>query len=378
VTAFARAFVMTGGEAPGWFQAMLAEIHEGLRFLGIDATLVQPEAAEATFSAPIEAPFFVVDGNHGVYFPTPTPKFSFMVDHPCWHAEELARGFPEVERLGWVDASHVPAAQALGLRYRSSFVAHAGPDPVAAPLPMHERDIDVFVAGTLRERTDRARWREEHSTAPEVLAHLIFDTAERMERSLEPVLPIFLRVCAAHGVNVGEAFSRPAFCAIISDILALAEGNRRYDLLTSLPRDLRVVVAGRQLPASLRDRPNLDFCSHVASFDEIRRHMGRSKIVVNAHAKYPSGSHERIWYAMAENALVLTDQSTFVGRDFADGDSIRYLPLGPISAEHLADLRGLCADHAALQARVDRAREIYRHRHTWKQRSRLILEAMQA
>jgi len=354
----------------------MAEIHAGLRGNGIDASLVPAEKFSEVFSAPIQGPYFVVDGNHGAYFPAPVPKFSFMMDHPCWKPEYLDRGHPTVERLGWVDASHPAAAAAIGLKYRSSFCPHAGPDPAASPLPMQERDIDVLFAGGLRESSNRARWIAEHPGAAPVLADLIFDTAEAVEQSLDPVVPLFMQVCAQHGVDIAQSFSRPAFCAIISDILAMAEGNRRNRVLAALPAGFRIAVAVGTLPAELRDRGDITHLGYIGDFAAIRRLMGRAKIVLNTTGKFPQGSHERIWYAMAEHAAVVTDQSRFMEQDFVDGDTIRYLPLGPVTPEHLADLRDLCADTARLQAQADAAREIYRAKHTWKERAQLILAAM--
>lgn len=367
---------MIGEASAGWFKAQMAEVRAGLQSNGLDAILVPAERFSETFSAPISGPCFVVDGNHRAYLPMPLAKFSFMMDHPCWKPEYLEHGHPEIERLGWVDASHPAAAAAIGLKYRSSFCPHAGPDPTSAPAAMRERDIDVLFLGGLRESVDRARWRAEHPAAAPVLAELIFDTAEAVEASLEPLVPIFMRVCKEHGIDVAQAFSRPAFCAIVSDILAIMEGNRRTRVLAALPTGLRIAVATGTLPTELRDRRDILHLGYIEDFSEIRRLIGRAKIVLNVTGKFPQGSHERIWYAMAENAAVLTDQSRFMARDFADGETIRYLPLGAVMPEHLADLLALCADTARLQAQADAARDIYRAKHTWKERARLIIAAV--
>jgi hypothetical protein len=95
--------------------------------------------------------------------------------------------------------------------------------------------------------------------------------------------------------------------------------------------------------------------------------MGRSRIVLNSTNKFPRGSHERIWYAMAAGAVVLTDPSSFLARDFAHARDILFLPRGDLS-DVAAETAELARDGARLTAIAAAAREVYAAGHTWRHR----------
>jgi hypothetical protein len=322
-----QALVIRREPSAGWAKAMMREIHEALLFNGIESVLFDidaPGAAEV-IAAMARRPFYVVDCNHRPAINARVPRFSVMVDHPCMRLSDLALAKPGLEVLGWVDESHLAAAAALGIPLPSHFLPHAGPDPVDAPSRMTRRDIDIFFAGGLAEPVGRAEWRVAHPEAPPIVCDLIFDTVELIRRELEPALPAFLSVCRHHGVDAAGIFSRDDFCVLITEIIDIAEMNCRHDILTALP-EVRVVVASSYLPKALRDRAQLRWLGQVDDFAEIRRLMGRSKVVLNTTSKFPAGSHERIWFAMAEGAVALTDPSSFLAGDFTEGREILYLP----------------------------------------------------
>jgi hypothetical protein len=100
--------------------------------------------------------------------------------------------------------------------------------------------------------------------------------------------------------------------------------------------------------------------------------MGRAKIVLDTTCKFPRGSHERIWYGMAEGAALLADHSHFVARDFRDGHEILCLPRKPIGRGELDHLRGLIEEPRRLQRIAEAAAPIYAAKHRWKERARLI------
>lgn len=373
---YRRVFVMTGDDAAGVVKAMAAEIHAGFCAIGINSTLLRAEAFHEAFARPIGERYVMVSFNNRLKLPS-VRKFGVMVDHPCTRYADLVEGEPATTTLGWVDLSHLPAAAALAPAYKSIFLPHAGPDPVPEPLPAAERPIDLFFSGMLAPSWDRATWRALNPAAPPALVELIFQTAERLAETLEPVLPLFTSVCAEHGIDPRRSFKPEVYCWIVTKLHELAELWRRNAVLEALP-DIAITIAANHLPASLRDRKNLRYLGHVDDFAEIRRLMGQAKLVLNTTNKFPSGSHERIWYGMAEGAALLTDSSSYLDGEFRHLDSMLFLPQRPIVAGDLAYLADLLHDHSRLDAITDRAAALYRDNHTWTQRVRIIDEAVNA
>jgi hypothetical protein len=373
---YRRAFVMTGDDAAGWAKAMAREIHEGLCAIGIASTLLRAEAFADSFASPIGERYAMIDLNNKLQLPG-VRKFSVMVDHPCTRIDDLIAGDPRQTTLGWVDLSHLPAAAALSVPYRSTFLPHAGPDPVAAPLAMRDRPIDIFFSGMLTDPWTRESWAARHPAVPPLLVDIVFETAERLAATLEPVLPIFIGVCADRGIDPQHAFSREVFCWLVTKIHEIAELNRRHEVLERLP-DLQVTIAANLLPARLKDRPNTRYLGYIDDFDKIRQLMAQSKIVLNTTSKFPSGSHERIWYGMAEGAVLLTDRSSYLDGQFEHDSEILYLPPGRIAPGDLDYLGDLAGDCTRLDEIAGRSALLYREHHTWKQRATIIDEAINA
>jgi len=372
---YRRAFVMTGDDAAGWAQAMSAEIHRGLQQIGIVATLLRPEEFRDAFAKPIGERYVMIDLNHKLRVPPGVRTFSVMVDHPCDRIGDLAEDHPPSSILGWVDRSHLPAAATLRLPYRSLFLPHAGPTPSECTLPSTKRPVDVFFAGILGERWERGEWAAAHAWVPPLIVDIIFDAVDRLAFKIDPVLPIFIEVCRGRGIDPQQAFTRDVLCAIVANICKIAEVNRRVAVLAALP-DIEIAVASNYLPVSLRGRRNVRYLGYIQNFDEIRREMGRAKIVLNATSKFPAGSHERIWYGIAEGAVLLTDPSTYLDEQFEQGREMLYLPPGDIRSGDLDYLADLVRDRHRLDDIANRAAAIYRRDHTWTRRAAWIDEAI--
>lgn len=370
MTPHQRAIVIVGTGAASVIWAIENDIHAALRHIGVEARILGAAEVGAALADLDPAVDFIVDCNHRNFLPA-FRKFSFMGDHPCTRLKDLDGRCGGREVLGWVDATHVAAMTALGLPHASSFVPDAGPDPRPDPVPIDERDIDILFCGTLAEPVDRAGWIAGHPSWPETLSHIVFDAAEAVATTTKPAIDLFLAACAAHGVAVGESFSRDAFCMLVTQVLQLAEMNRRVEVLAALPK-ARITVISSHLPAVLRDRPDVTFLGYVNDYDRIRGLMGRSRIVLDTTCKFPAGSHERIWYGMAEGAVLLTDRSSFVAGDFRDREEILFLPKQRLEPGALDHLSGFLDRPAALQRIADAAAPRYAAAHTWKHRIELV------
>ena len=189
------------------------------------------------------------------------------------------------------------------------------------------------------------------------------------------MLPIFIAICAEHGLDPQRSFAPDVFCWIITKIHEIAELNRRNAVLERLP-DIAITIVSNHLPASLAGRKNLRYLGHIDDFAEVRRLMGSAKLVLNTTSKFPSGSHERIWFGMAEGAAILTDRSSYLDGQFEHLADLLFLPQGPVAVGDLAYLAYLLRDGPRLDAITDRAAALYRDNHTWKQRVALIDEAV--
>ena len=102
--------------------------------------------------------------------------------------------------------------------------------------------------------------------------------------------------------------------------------------------------------------------------------MNDSKIVLNTMTWFKAGAHDRIFNGMLAGAAVVTDDSTYLRREFTDGkelvmfsrNEIRTLP------ERVFDLFG---HMQSTQKMADCGYQAAKVHHTWKSRAAWIREA---
>jgi hypothetical protein len=376
---YPRAFIITKEPSAGWAKAQMSDIINALRFIGVDAARLNFDDVSGTLSQLDEDSYFIVDMNSRVDVAATNGsvrRFSLMVDHPCQLLTAASNFDPRSVTLGWVDQSHVECLAAFGIQTHSVFLPHAGPDVVEKEVAVRDRDIDVLFAGALGEPIDRSTWLEEHPGTPQELADIIFDAAAVLEATLDPALTVFAAICAQHGIKINEAFSREVLCATIVEIIRVAETNRRNAVLNALP-NVKICVVSAYMPLKLRDRANIRHVDYIDDFSTIRRLMARSKIILNTTCKFSRGSHERIWYGMAEGAAVLTDASIFMQTSFGHDQSIFYLPQQKMAQDDLAYLRAFIEIPGRLGEIAHCGCDLYTRHHTWKQRISILNDAIQ-
>ena len=118
--------------------------------------------------------------------------------------------------------------------------------------------------------------------------------------------------------------------------------------------------------------PYLDYRGKVLA-PEILPSMNDAKIVLNTMTWFKAGAHDRIFNGMLAKAVVVTDDSTYLRREFTDGRELvmfRRQELGTLP-ERVFDLFG----------HLERAQEIAecgyaaaRDGHTWKSRAEYLKE----
>jgi len=325
---------------------------------------------------PANRRFLLIDGNCRANKWVTDPRavrFSFMVDHPAYRTNEFV-GTSVGTIMGFVDESHLAAADLLKLPFPRLFFPHAGPPPADAVLPMAERSIDVLVCGNFGQALSDAEWRAAHPDVSEELAEPLLGAADHLATSLTTCLDAWIEACALCDFDTAR-ISPIELCRVLVAIETLAQARRRRDVLLGLANHVAVHVIAGELPTYLRGHPNVVELG-AFTFSDVRRAFALTKVVINTVAKFAHGSHERIWYAMAAGCVVATDESEFMSRYFSDGANFLILPWGTDQAQFRRHLAGLLRQPEELDAMRVAARPIYERNHTWYQRVTPLVELM--
>lgn len=103
--------------------------------------------------------------------------------------------------------------------------------------------------------------------------------------------------------------------------------------------------------------------------------MSQAKIALNTMPWFKDGAHDRIFTAMLQGAVSLTDDSKYLRENFQDWDTLVYYDLHTL--EQLPELVcSLLRDPERMYAISRRAKETAEQSHTWKQRAQVLRKWM--
>src|SRR5579863_7478148 len=243
----------------GWVKRLLADMSVALAAHGVAVTTILEEADAdrhlANFMAALPAHryFLLIDGmcraNKFITDPRAI-RFSFIVDHPAYLMKDF-EGTRVGNLMGFIDESHLAAADRLGVPFPKFFFPHAGPPPEQAIIPLADRPIDVLVCCRFTEPLTDAEWRAEHPDVPAVVADAVLEAAERLATSLTTSLSAWDEACTRQGFDAGARLPPTELARVVVSIEHLATARRRRDVLSGLSDHVPMHLASPAVPSYL-------------------------------------------------------------------------------------------------------------------------------
>jgi hypothetical protein len=234
------------------------------------------------------------------------PCIAWLVDHPIYHLWRLSRA----TRLlvpACIDESHARFLGEWGLSSWSRELHHFALGDPERERPV-DRDIDVlFPASVLDPEALRSEW----STLAEPLRRLIEEsTAECLVQADADLVQIIARLCPEVGISdpasIGAAVG---YVFVRADQYVRAQ--RRAEMLDALA-DAGIVVdqighGGLAQPAALRRHR----VHGVVPASSLPAWFRRARTIVHAGLNFPAGSHERVFTAQRQGAVVMTEANRY-------------------------------------------------------------------
>jgi len=293
--------------------------------------------------------------------------FTFLTDNPSYYPSRFAR-WPRNCLVGTVDRSFSGAAGYLLFnKPRYVFFPHGGPPDRRDTHPLVERDIDFLFIGNVAE-----------THKPKQHADAIFpDEPQRRDlflRSLEQLdqRRAFLEHTLLVARETPKRFQRKDIPLVANALEAYVNARQRARALALL-EGLPVTVVGRISHPTLGSQASFDTLGFVP-FDDCQKLLERSKVLVNVRPGFPTGGHERIFYALAHGCGVCTSRSELLEPDRQSHGHLEF------HADDLSDLRETVLD---LRDRVSSSGanplamfDHYEKHHTWSRRLRPVMEAL--
>lgn len=296
------------------------------------------------------------------------PCYNIIVDHPMYYYETLDDA-PACGIVACADRYHEDYIRRFYPTVRRTiFLPTAGEclKPYHDLKPFRERSIDVLFIGGYKYDTDAPH--DEFSVA--LSEYLIQHSTETFEAALEHCLR--KRHGALSNHELKESMKQYRFTDL--NISALF----RLEILRTLVHaGITVTVYGNRFEETdLCQYPNFHYQGRCSTEEGIRL-MEDSKIVLNQLAWFKAGASERIFEAMLQGAVALTDDSLYLREHFTDREDIMFYSLTNLHA--LPDLVRSVLSNDSLAEQIRRnAYEKACQQHTWLQRASALVDDLNA
>lgn len=298
---------------------------------------------------------------------------TYLMDHPLIHYQRLQTAYPYVFLLS-PDRLHTAYTDCyLKNIWGTAFLPHAGCQNQGV-LPYQQRNIDLSFMGSYIPLN---QIRQQFQSYPREMCLLMETAADILVREPERTLEEAVDICfEKYEVELREED--------VPDVLAEFRVVDRYIrsyyrdavIRTLVEAGIRVDVYGDGWERFQTDAKEY-LCIHPAvSYQESLDIISHSKISLNIMPWFKDGSHDRVFTAMLNGAICLTDTSAYLEEQLREREHVyfyslkglRYLP---------AKVRDIL-DHPEQSAKIAAAgRELALQRHTWGNRAAEVMEYLE-
>ncbi len=302
------------------------------------------------------------------------PYINILMDHPFHYEKPLGRA-PETSIVLCTDRNHVKYIR----RYfknicQTDFLPHAGVELGSKHKPLAERGIDVLYAGALPIYTV-AKMIPDLTSIPEVdgqemAQEVLAELVHHPDRTTEDVIEEYLK---SKRNDISEKRVQEIIVQMRFIDSYATSFLREQSVRILVESGIRVTAYGTGWDqCEWSDNPYLDYRGKVLA-PEILPLMNDSKIVLNTMTWFKAGAHDRIFNGMLAGAAVVTDDSTYLRREFTDGKELVMFSRKELATlpERVCDLFGHVQD---AQQIADCGYRAAKEQHTWKSRAEYIEE----
>ncbi len=298
------------------------------------------------------------------------PFIAYMVDHPLYMADRINSKLNNFHTL-LIDENHVDYVKKYYPNVTSvGMLPHGGIGVEESQIvPYAERKIDVIFSGSYENPDDILT---EVKNLPQVAQVIVMNIIEQMINdhsiTVEKGLDNFLK-------NGNISLTDNEYKSYM-ELTAYADRYvralyRNLVVMALVKNGIRIYVFG-----SGWNKFKCDEAGHIiagGSIDPARctELMAHSKIVLNVMPWVKNGSHERVFNAMMNGAVCLTDPSEYLEKEFTDDENIAFYSISDLTGLVKRVKHLLNNDEEAEKIAMN-GYKIAREKHTWKCRAKEI------
>ncbi|WP_425404244.1 glycosyltransferase [Hwanghaeella sp.] len=304
---------------------------------------------------------------HSLPFSAERNKLIYLSDAP-FGSFTLLRAMPEGSYVGYSDRRFLEFHQDSGLPIRPVFLPHGGPVTVDRGKDPGDRALPVAFIGKVENPEPSGQFDHAALGGDPALLALFRQAADLSRDSGEEIYRAYRSTCLGRGENPMAVLPREAMCEVLWAMQHWVEAHRRLEVLRGFAdRPIDIFGPVDQAIPGVTDRGHR-FHGPIQGKQALQV-LQETRILLNPVFVLAGGGHERIWFALANGCLPLTDPSRFVEESFTDGESLLFIDYAdPSGSAEKAWAMAQAPDR--IREMLDRAVPIYEAGHTWISRLR--------
>lgn len=295
--------------------------------------------------------------------------YDFIVDHPMYYHPALI--FP-IRRLTFlcVDLNHQKFIQRFYPKVRSIFFPHAGISAGQPAIPFEERSIDILFTGAYLIDNNI----EFHTQGlGDGLAQIWRECFEMLKSHTHYTLEQTIETCLHQkGIELSEDDLRDTV-RLFRDIDGMIRSYARSLVVKTLAdHDIKLHVYGEGWEHLDCKQENLTVHGRIP-FDETIPLMANAKIVLNVMPWFKAGVHDRVFSAMLNQSVCLTDSSEYMDCFLEDGKNAILFSLNQLD-ELPGKLQYYLQNPELLKEIALQGYEYAKDTQTWQERAARFIE----
>lgn len=258
---------------------------------------------------------------------------NIQVDAPVWYTDTLELQLSCMQIVS-VDGYHSKFIKRYYPIYSNSiFVPHGGVRSSGHVRNYDDREIEVLYLGKKdeaeKQKAELPMFEDKGETLYEIFMQLI---SENPNLSVESLMDIYVREMVP---ELTEQMQVACIYAVYRDVVRHIRGIYQEKIMEALAQagiPVTIYSGGGWYKLAEKYPGTIMVKERVSSAESIQL-IGNSKICLNIQPWFKDGAHERVFNAMLNEAVCVTDTSEYLLRNFTHGQDIVFYEL-----EHLEQL----------------------------------------
>jgi len=295
--------------------------------------------------------------------------YNFLVDHPVNYMQSLDLAL-KGEVFLVIDRRHKLFIDRYFPGCKSYFMPHGGTRKYDS-IPWEERSIPVLYCGSCQEEMGGLPIIESMADSGQALYEFV---GEKMMLGSYPEVGAVVRsFLEKENIKLAPEAEREIILLTHATVERMVRRTLKLQTITSLAEaGIPVEIYGGNWEEVARRYPDLIHIHGWVPSDECVRLTGDAKISLNLCTFYGDGSHERVYIAMLQKAVCLSERSIYFEEKFVHGREIVYLDYSMLDAM-VDDIKFLLS-HPAEAVKITENAYIRAAHSTWADRLDAIVQ----